>query len=173
MLTEIGGLRTLTPVWIHPCIWNGAQSLKQHRRYALLFFRGHPSNFEVTRDKKSPILTRIEHFQTVAPVWIRWWLWNDAQSLIWYRRGGLLFFEVLYQVSRSHGLQKIDDLNPIWVRLLGRLQLSNPSDLSRFLLSHGWKFEFIIINVLDFSYTTFLLVYPAESWRPLCWAPIM
>ena len=30
---------------------------------------------------------------------------------------------------QGHTGWKIDDLNPIWVRLLGRLQLSNPSDL--------------------------------------------
>ena len=43
--------------------------------------------------------------------------------------------EVPYKFSRSsikfqgHAGWKIDDLNPIWVRLLGRSQLSNPSDL--------------------------------------------
>ena len=45
-----------------------------------------------------------------------------------YRRRALLFFGVIHQISRSQGL-KIDDLNPIRVRLLGRSQLSNPSDL--------------------------------------------
>ena len=32
---------------------------------------------------------------------------------------------------QGHKGWKIDDLNPIWVRLLGRSQLSNPSDFSR------------------------------------------
>ena len=41
-----------------------------------IVYQGHPSNFEVTRPKKSPILTRIERFRTVTPIWI---LWNDAQ----------------------------------------------------------------------------------------------
>ena len=31
--------RTVTPVWIHHWLWNDAQSLKQHRRGALLFFK--------------------------------------------------------------------------------------------------------------------------------------
>ena len=53
--------------------------------------------------KKSSILTRIEHFQTVTPIWIHRWLWNDAQSLKQYRRGALLFFKVIHQISRSHG----------------------------------------------------------------------
>ena len=51
----------------------------------------------------SPILTRIVCFRTVTPVLIQLWLWNDAQSLTWYRRGALLFFKVIYQISRSHG----------------------------------------------------------------------
>ena len=33
---------------------------------------------------------------------------------------------------QGHTDWKIDDLNPIWVRLLGRSQLSNPSDLPCF-----------------------------------------
>ena len=154
-----------------------------------IVFQGHPSNFKVTGDKKSPILTRIGRFRTVTPVWIQWWLWNDAHSLKQHRRGGVLFFKVIHQISRSHGTKKsgqflpklsvsrlqiqfeftdgfeiehkawrsmeevpycflrssinlqghkgwkIDDLNPIWVRLLGRSQLSNPSDLPCFDLS--------------------------------------
>ena len=45
-------------------------------------FQGHPSNLKVTWDKILPILTRIEHFGTVTRVWIHWWIWNDAQSLM-------------------------------------------------------------------------------------------
>ena len=47
--------------------------------------------------------------------------------------------EVRYRVSRSsikfqgHTGWEIDDLNPFWVGLLGRSQLSNPSDLPYFL----------------------------------------
>ena len=83
-------------------------------------FQGH------TAKKKSSILTQIGHFRTVTPVWIHQWLWNDAQSLKQHRRGALLFFKVIHQISRSHGLKN-------WrfesnLRLLGRSQLSNPSD---------------------------------------------
>ena len=44
------------------------------------------------------------------------------------------FFESSIKFQGHKGW-KIDDLNPIWVRLLGRSQLSNPSDLpcSKFL----------------------------------------
>ena len=34
------------------------------------------------RTKKSPILTWIEGFRIVTPVWTHWWLWNNAQSLM-------------------------------------------------------------------------------------------
>ena len=67
ILTQVGCFRTVTPVWIHQWIWNDAQSFKQRRRGAL-FFQGHPSNFEVTQDKKSLILTQIERFQTVTSI---------------------------------------------------------------------------------------------------------
>ena len=42
---------------------------------------------------------------------------------------------------QGHTGWKIDDLNPIWVRLLGRSQLSNSSDLPCFWLS-SWKYRF-------------------------------
>ena len=38
---------------------------------------------------------------------------------------------------RGHAGWKINDLNPIWVRLLGRSQLSNPSDLP--CLERAWR----------------------------------
>ena len=44
-------------------------------------FQGHPSNVKVTQDRKSQILTRIEHFRTVIPVCIHRWLWKDAKNL--------------------------------------------------------------------------------------------
>ena len=37
ILTWIECLRTVTPVWIHRWLWNDTQSLKQHRKSALLF----------------------------------------------------------------------------------------------------------------------------------------
>ena len=39
ILTQIGRFRTVTPVWIHQWLWNDAQSLKQHKRGALLFLK--------------------------------------------------------------------------------------------------------------------------------------
>ena len=73
-----------------------------------IVFQGHLSNFKVARDKKLPILTRIGCFPTVTPVWIHGWLWNDVQSLTSYRRGALLFFEVIYQISRSQAVIRLE-----------------------------------------------------------------
>ena len=58
-----------------------------------IVFQGHLSNFKVTREKKSLNLTRIEYFRTVTPVWIHWWIWNDAQKCS--------VEEVPYWLSRS------------------------------------------------------------------------
>ena len=48
-----------------------------------------------------------------------------------HRRGALLFLGSSIKFQ-GHTGWKIDDLNPIWVRLLGRSQLWNPSDLPCF-----------------------------------------
>ena len=95
----------VTLVWIHWWIWNDAQSLKQHRRGALLFLKVIRQISRSHGTKKMPILTRIERFRTVTSVWIHRWLWNDAQSLKQHRRGALLFFKVICQISRSHGIK--------------------------------------------------------------------
>ena len=74
--------------------WNYAQILTQHTRCALFFVK---VIHEISRShgrKKMPILTPIEPFRTVTPVWIHRWMWNDAQSLI-------RIDEVPYYFSRS------------------------------------------------------------------------
>ena len=50
-----------------------------YKRCSMIFL-GHLSYFKVTQDKISQILTHIRAFQTVTPVWIHQWLWNDAQN---------------------------------------------------------------------------------------------
>ena len=105
IFTQIERFRTVTPVWIHWWLWNDAQSLKQHRRGALLFFKVTRQISRSHGTKKSLILTGIERFQTVTSVWIHRWLWNDAQSLKQHWRGALLFFKVIRQISRSHGIK--------------------------------------------------------------------
>ena len=85
IMTPFSRFRTVTAVWIHIWWWND------------------PSNFKVTQLKRSLILTQIGRFRTVTLVWIHRWLWNDVQSLKQHRRGALLFFKIIRQISRSHG----------------------------------------------------------------------
>ena len=57
------------------------------------------------------ILSQIGYFLTVTPVWIQWWLQNDAQSLKCHRRYALLFWgpSVKFQAHTGH---KINDFDP-------------------------------------------------------------
>ena len=71
---------------------------------------------------------QIERFRTVTPIWIHRWIWNDAQSLVKYRGGSLLFSKVIHQISRSQG-KKIADFDqngafPEW-----NFSLNLPMDL--------------------------------------------
>ena len=63
-------------------------------------FQGHPSNFKVTWDPKLPILTQVGCFRTVTPVWIDLWQRNYVHSLKWHRKGVLLLFKVIRQISK-------------------------------------------------------------------------
>ena len=53
--------------------------------------------------KVTEVTTQLNRFRTVTPVWIHIWWWNDAYSLMLLRRGALLFFKVIHQISRSQG----------------------------------------------------------------------
>ena len=68
--------------------------------------------FQVTWDKTS-ILIQIGNIWTVTPVRIQWWLWNDAQSLKQHRTSALSFFNVICQISWSHGTKKITEFDAI------------------------------------------------------------
>ena len=59
--------------------------------------------------KVTEVNTQLGRFRTVTRVWIHIWWWNDAQSLMLLRRGALLFFKFIRQVSRSHV-----DFDPNW-----------------------------------------------------------
>ena len=80
-----------------------------------IVFQRHPSNFKVTRDKTSPILTQIGRFRIIG-----WWQLSNPSDLPCFR--SCIKFQ-------GHTGWKIDDLDKIWARLPGRSQLSNPSDL--------------------------------------------
>ena len=66
-----------------------------------------------TKVKVTEVTTQLNRFRTVTPVWIHIWWWNDAYSLMLLRRGALLFFKVIHQISRSHGSKN----HRIWPRL--------------------------------------------------------
>ena len=63
--------------------------------------------------KATEVTTQLNRFRTVTQVWIHLWWWNDAYSLMLLRRGALLFFKVIRQISRSHGSKNLR----IWPRL--------------------------------------------------------
>ena len=63
--------------------------------------------------KVTEVTTQLDRFRTVIPVWIHIWWWNDAYSLMLLRRGALLFFKVIRQISRSHSSKN----RRVWPRL--------------------------------------------------------
>ena len=62
--------------------------------------------------KVTEVTTQLNRFRTVTPVLIHIWWWNDTYSLLLLRRGALLFFKVIRQISRSHGAKN----RRIWPR---------------------------------------------------------
>ena len=63
--------------------------------------------------KVTEVNTQLSLFRTLTPVWIHIWQWNHANSWKQHRRGALLFFKVIRQISRSHGSKN----RRIWPRL--------------------------------------------------------
>ena len=63
--------------------------------------------------KVTEVNTQLSRFQTLTPVWIHIWQWNHAHSWKQHRRGALLFFKVIRQISRLHGSKN----RRIWPRL--------------------------------------------------------
>ena len=102
---------SVTPVWLcsHHCIimkFSGVITNDQSKVHAK--GQGQRSKVKVTE-----VTTQLNCFRTVTPVWIHIWWWNDAYSLMLLRRGALLFFKVIRQISRSHGSKN----RRIWPRL--------------------------------------------------------
>ena len=72
---------------------------------------------------KVKVTTQLNRFRAVTPVWIHIWWWNDAYGLIMLRRGALLFFKVIRQISRSHGSKIVEfdqirrfwTVTPVWI----------------------------------------------------------
>ena len=84
----------LTPMTLKWCTGLGVV-----KKRCPIVFEGHPWNFKVTQDNKSPILTWIVRFKTVTPVWINRYIYNVAQILKQCRRGALL--QSNFEVTRA------------------------------------------------------------------------
>ena len=136
IFTRIECFRIVTPVWIYQWLWHVAQSVMWYGKGSLLFFKVIHQISRSRGTKNYHFFTRNERFRTVTPVWINRWIGNDVQSLMLYRRGTLSFFKVVHQISRYNAGWLMDDLNPIWVRLLDWWQLSSPSDLPCYNLNY-------------------------------------
>ena len=67
-LTQIGHFRTVTPAWIHPWLWNVAQSLKQQRRDALLFSKVINQNSRSHGTKHHRFWPKLGAFPDYRPV---------------------------------------------------------------------------------------------------------
>ena len=102
---------SVTPFWLcshHRIImkFSGVITNDQSKVHAKR--QGQRSKVKVTEVK-----TQLNRFRTLTPVWIHIWWWNDAYGLMLLRRGPLLFFKVIRQISRSHGSKNCR----IWPRL--------------------------------------------------------
>ena len=101
---------SVTPFWLcsHHRIIMKCWVITNDQRKVHAKGQGQRSKVKVTE-----VTTQLNRFRTVTPVWIHIWWWNDAYSLMLLRRGALLFFKVIRQISRSHGSKN----HGIWPRL--------------------------------------------------------
>ena len=102
---------SVTPFWLcshHRIIVQFSGVITNDERKVHAKGQGQRSKVKVTE-----VTTQLNRFRTVTPVWIHIWWWNDAYSLMLLRRGALMFFKVIRQISRSHGSKN----HRIWPRL--------------------------------------------------------
>ena len=102
---------SVTPFWLcshHRIIMKFSGVITNDQRKVHAKGQSQRSKIKVTE-----VTTQLNCFRTVTPVWIHIWWWNDAYSLMLLRRGALLFFKVIRQISRSHGSKS----RRIWPRL--------------------------------------------------------
>ena len=102
---------SVTPFWLcshHRIIMKFSGVITNDKSKVHAKGQGQRSKVKVTE-----VTTQLNRFRTVTPVWIHIWWWNDAYSLMLLRRGALLFFKVIRQISRSHGSKN----RRIWPRL--------------------------------------------------------
>ena len=102
---------SVTPFWLcshHRIIMKFSGVITNDQRKVHAKGQGQRSKVKVTE-----VTTQLNRFRTVTPVWIHIWWWNYAYSLMLLRRGALLFFKVIRQISRSHSSKN----RRIWPRL--------------------------------------------------------
>ena len=102
---------SVTPFWLcspHRIIMKFSGVITNDKSKVHAKGQGQRSKVKVTE-----VTTQLNRFRTVTPVWILIWWCNDAYSLMLLRRGALLFFKVIRQISRSHGSKN----RQIWPRL--------------------------------------------------------
>ena len=102
---------SVTPFWLcsyHRIIMKFSGVITKDQGNVHAKGQGHRSKVKVTE-----VTTQLNRFRTVTPVWIHIWWWNYTYSLMLLRRGALLFFKVIRQISRSHGAKN----RRIWPRL--------------------------------------------------------
>ena len=84
------------------------------------------------------------------PVWIHISWWNDAQSLMLLRRGALLFFKVIRQISKSHSSKN----RRIWPSQIGRFRTVTPVWIHQWLrndaqsLKQHWRGTLLFFKVI-------------------------
>ena len=102
---------TVTPFWLcshNRIIMKFSGVITNDQRKVHAKGKGQRSKVKVTE-----VTTQLNRFRTVTSVWIHIWWWNDAYSLMLLRRGDLLFFKVIRQISKSLGSKNCQ----IWPRL--------------------------------------------------------
>ena len=102
---------SVTPFWLcshHPIIMKFSGVITNDQSKVHAKGQGQRSKVKVTE-----VTTQLNRFRTVTPVWIHICWWNDGYSLMLLRRGALLFFKVIRQISRSHGSKN----RRMWPRL--------------------------------------------------------
>ena len=96
----------------------------------------HAGQGQRSKVKVTGVTTQLNRFRTVTPVWIHIWWWNDAYSLMLHRKGALLFFKVIRQISRSHDSKN----RRIWPRLgVSGLQLKYEFTNGYEMLHKAWS----------------------------------
>ena len=102
---------SVTPFWLcshHRNIMKFSGVITNDQRKVHAKGQGQRSKVKVPE-----VTTPLNRFQSVTPVWIHIWWWNDTYSLMLLRRGALLCFKVIRQISRSYGSKNLR----IWPRL--------------------------------------------------------